>query len=79
MVYELRFWGFVAESILPDTLSLRDFSLHKENPDVGPILQNQALAGSEEGCATLIVMDWPRGIPVPPLAREFSFAEATNW
>lgn len=78
MVYELRFWGFVAESILPDTLSLRDFSLHKENPYVRPILQNQALAGSEEGCATLIVMDWPRGIPVLLLARQFSSAEAAD-
>lgn len=26
----------------------------------------------------MIVMDWPRGIPVPLLAREFSSAEAAG-
>lgn len=51
----LRFmsWGFgvllLKASCLILWVYLRDFSLHKENPDVRPMSRNQALAGSEVG------------------------------
>lgn len=43
------------------------------------LLQEVRWGFGEEGRATLMVMDWPRGTSAPLLAREFSSVEAANW
>lgn len=68
VVYELGFEVLLLKaSHLILWVCLRDFSLHKENPDVHPVLWNLLLQEvrwgfGEGGTATRIVMDWLRGL-----------------